>query len=107
MSKAAGLPNTSPGQARQQVVYDVGHAQDHILLQLGHQCKLSCRTPEIRLVAYCGGRPHYPCIYMLMHDDPGGPDSVRDNMDSWHFGRGQYLATTLFQPETLKGQGGD
>ena len=48
-----------------------------------------------------------PLYLHVNADDPGGPDSVRNNMDSWHFGRGQYLATTLFQPETLKGQGGD
>jgi len=33
MSKAAGLPKSSQGPEHQQVVYDVGYAQDHSLLQ--------------------------------------------------------------------------
>ena len=44
---------------------------------------------------------------MLMHDDLRGPDSVRNRMDSWHLERNQYLTTTLYQLETLMGQGGD
>ena len=97
----------SQGPEHQKVMYNIGHAQDHSLLHLGHQCKLTCKTPEICLEACCGGRPHHPCIYILMYDDPRGPDSVRDNMDSWHLGRIQCLTITLYQPETLKGQGGD
>ena len=97
---------SSQGPEHQQVVYDVGHVQDHSLLQHGHQCRLTCKTPETHLEACCGGRLHHPCTCMLMHDDLRVPDSVRNRMDSWHLERNQYLTTTLYQLETLMGQGG-
>ena len=45
----------------------------------------ACRTPGIRLVACFGGRPYQPCIYTLMHDDPGGSTLCEGQYDSWHF----------------------
>ena len=92
MSNAAGLPNIQSGPEHQQVVYDVGHAQDHSLLQHGHQCRFACRSPETHLEACCGGRLHHPCTCILMHDDPRGQDSVRNRMDIWHLERNQYLS---------------